>query len=130
MALVTVPFDAQLTGISCTSVTGCAVVGSSGQSFVTGWWNGRTLAVYRLALPHGVSNQLDEIAVSCWRAGSCIVVRGGHEDGVAAVARHDLDHDMILADLPYEREQVLACMAYAHCRHKNSPHSYRKPVQV
>jgi hypothetical protein len=81
MALVTVPFDAQLTGISCTSVTGCAVVGSSGQSFVAGWWNGRSLAIHRLGLPPGVSNQSDEIAVSCWRGGSCIAVATGQRDG-------------------------------------------------
>jgi hypothetical protein len=37
---------------------------------------------------------------------------------------------MVLVDLPHQREQVLPSMADAHRSHRDSPHSYKIPVQV
>ncbi len=73
---VTVPFQVELSGISCTAVSRCALVGWSGQSMVTGWWNGTGVAVRKLSLPHG-ARFLQDAAVSCWNGGSCAAVATG-----------------------------------------------------
>jgi hypothetical protein len=46
-----------------------------------------------------------------------LVIFGGHQDRVAAVARHDLDDDVVFVDLANQREQVLAGVADADCGH-------------
>src|SRR5258708_9832872 len=78
LAKLKVPFFTDLLGISCTAVASCEVVGETGVGTpVTGWWNGRSLAVHQLRLPPGVSYQLGEIAVSCWRGGGVAAPAGG-----------------------------------------------------
>src|SRR5262249_18622288 len=59
-----------------------------------------------------------------------LVILGGHEDGVAAVTCDDLDDDMVLGNLPHQREQVLARMADAHGSHWHfTSHLYNNLVR-
>jgi hypothetical protein len=51
-----------------------------------------------------------------------LVIFGRHQDRVAAVARHDLDHDVVFVDLPHQREQILAGVADADYGHPASPY--------